>query len=158
MPEDNQQDSQSQQQEQQQLADNQHTEGDDSQHQDQDERGGNAEAAKWRRKTRAAEAERDALRERVDGHDRAEVESRAREELHDPADLFSVTSLEELRGDDGVLDAGKLDTVLETIKREKPHWMKTNPNQPLDLHQGARQDADPAGPSFGAALKRGGRR
>lgn len=42
---------------------------------------------------RKVEAERDALRERVDDFDRAEVDRRAREELHDPADLFSVTSL-----------------------------------------------------------------
>jgi hypothetical protein len=143
MPDEN--ENQQHQQDQQQEHEQQH---------EQEHGTGNAEAAKRRRQLREVEAERDALRARVDGNDRAEVERRAAEALHDPADLFSVTSLEDLRGDDGALDAGKLDSALSQIERSKPHWMKKDPNKRPDFHQGTRPSAkEERRPSFGEAIK-----
>ncbi len=111
------------------------------------------EAAGYRRRLREAERERDGLRERVDDHDRREVERLAGEHLAEPADLWLASSLDVMRTDDGALDREKVGAELARVTSEKPHWSKANrPN----FHQGARAlPVEP--PSFGQALKSGGR-
>lgn len=113
------------------------------------------EAASRRRQLRTVEAERDALRERVDTHDRAEVERLATGRLANPADAWlAIGSLDELRGADGVLDQARVEAGLGRIVQERPHWAAAT--RMPDLHQGARAPEREA-PSFGQALK-GGRR
>jgi hypothetical protein len=112
------------------------------------------EAASRRRQLRAAEAERDQLREQIDLYDRQTVERIATGRLADPADAWlAIGSLDELRGEDGVLDEAKVGAGLDRIVQERPHWAKqSHPN----LHQGVRPPERRA-PSFGEQLKQGGR-
>jgi hypothetical protein len=114
------------------------------------------EAASRRRQLRAAEAERDQLREQIDLYDRQTVERLATGRLADPADAWlAIGALDELRGDDGVLDEAKVEAGLDRIVQERPHWGA--PRDHPNLHQGARQPERQA-PSFGQALKSGGGR
>jgi hypothetical protein len=113
------------------------------------------EAASRRRALRVAEKERDQLREQIDLYDRQTVERIATGRLADPADAWlAIGSLDELRGDDGVLDEAKVGAGLDRIVQERPHWGA--PRDHPNLHQGVRQ-SERAAPSFGQALKGGGR-
>jgi hypothetical protein len=125
---------------------------------------GNAEAAKWRRQLRDTEAERDALRERLDATHRAQIEATAADAFHDPTDLWSATSLDQMRGEDGLIDPEKAEQAMNGVLESKPHWRKPEPapesNGFPEVHQGARSSAEPPAPSFGAQLQktvRGGR-
>lgn len=114
------------------------------------------EAASRRRALRVAEKERDQLRGQIDLYDRQTVERIATGRLADPADAWlAIGSLDELRGDNGVLDEAKVEAGLGRIVRERPHWAA--PRDHPNLHQGVRQ-SERAAPSFGAALKSGGGR
>ena len=78
------------------------------QDEDRDE-GPSREAAKWRRRLRDAEAERDALAARLDGLQRAGVESIAAEVLSKPAGLWAAgTQLADLLDESGAVDRGKV--------------------------------------------------
>ncbi len=112
------------------------------------------EAASRRRKLREAEAERDALRARVDQHDRADVERAAARSLADPSDLLSTTSLDDLRDQDGAIDWEQVNQAIVDLLQRKPHYRKPTPDlSTADLHPGARPPA-PQPPSFGSAMKR----
>jgi hypothetical protein len=113
-----------------------------------------SEAANRRRALRAMEAERDSLRERLDDRDRADVERLAAAQLADPGDLWLSTSLDELRGEDGLVDMDRARGQLERLLEQKPHWRKAEPKPMPDLHQGPRLPVEPAGPSFGKSVKR----
>lgn len=116
----------------------------------------NREAAKRRRQLREVEAERDALRERLDSYDRAEVERLAADHLADPGDLWLSTSIADLRSDDGALDTEKVAAELARVTAERPHWRKQPPRP--EVHQGAGRGAlepDHAA-SFGERLRRAG--
>jgi hypothetical protein len=110
------------------------------------------EAASRRRQLRTVEAENVALRERVDRHDRAEVERLVSPALADPTDVWSAVELDALRGDDGVIGEAKVGEALAALLDRKPHYAKAR----VDLHQGVRQ-SERVAPSFGQALKSGGR-
>lgn len=112
------------------------------------------EAASRRRALRAAEAERDALRERVDQHDREDVERTVARSLADPSDLLSTTPLDDLRDDAGAIDWEAVNQAVVDLLERKPHYAKPAPAFPPtpDLHAGARQTV-PQPPSFGRALK-----
>ncbi|OBC12614.1 hypothetical protein A5784_32825 [Mycobacterium sp. 852013-50091_SCH5140682] len=69
---------------------------------------GGREAAKYRRRLREAEAERDQLAERVTALQRAEVERLATADGLKPAALWSSTELAGLLDDEGVVDAAKV--------------------------------------------------
>lgn len=115
------------------------------------------EAATRRRQLRETEAERDALRTRVDGYDKAEIERRAAERMASPADVWLASSLDAMRDDDGQIDDAKVDAELSRIVEERPHWKKA---KMPDLHQGAAIGAsiEPPPPSFGEQLKKANRR
>lgn len=112
------------------------------------------EAASRRRALRTVEAERDQLKERVDRHDRAEVERLVAPSLADPSDVWSAADLDALR-EGGAVDEEKVGEAVAALLDAKPHYRK--PSAQPNLHQGARQ-AEPEPKSFGAALKSGGGR
>ncbi|MFC0359523.1 hypothetical protein ACFFHC_06915 [Kytococcus schroeteri] len=69
----------------------------------------NAEAAKYRRKLRDAEAERDALAGRVEALQRAEAERMAAEHMSKPNALWAAgTDLADLLNEDGTVDAERV--------------------------------------------------
>lgn len=90
---------------------------------------GNREAAKWRRQLRDTEAERDALAQRVEAMQRAEVERLAgtTHRIAEPAALWaSGVTLPDLLGEDGHVDPDKVKTAAENaisalgLARRKP--------------------------------------
>ena len=116
------------------------------------------EAASRRRALRATEAERDTLRERLDGYDRAEVDKLIGERFADPADFWLGKTLDEFRADDGTIDQLKIEAEAERALNEKPHWRKPEPQlPPVSLHQGARESVPPPPPSLGQAIKQAAR-
>jgi hypothetical protein len=118
----------------------------------------NAEAARRRRQLREVEAERDQLRERLDATHRAVVEQQAADLFADPSDLWHATPIEELRGEDGLIDPEKAEQAMNQVLEQKPHWRK-EPEEPEEergfpeVHQGARQSPEEPTPSFGDQLK-----
>lgn len=95
---------------------------------DEEERSPNAEAAKWRRKLREAEAERDQLAEQVQALQRQQVEYLAAGKLHDTADLWSKHSLDDLLGEDGTVDPAAVDTAIGELPahfRKAPELLYT---------------------------------
>ena len=108
----------------------------------------NREAAKYRRKLREAEQVIERQAARIEAVDREQVEQRAGEFLVDPSDIWTVTSLEKVRDDDGNLDGAKLDGEIRQIIETKPHWVRP---RSTPQHAGARETV-PQTPSIGAAL------
>lgn len=113
-----------------------------------------SEAARRRRSLRETEAERDGLREQLDTVHRREVERLAADRLANPADLFLVADLDQMRGEDGLISPPLAEQAIETALQQRPHWKKS---PPLDLHPGARQ-TPPQPPSFGESLRKAMRR
>jgi hypothetical protein len=94
------------------------------------------EAAKYRRRLRETEAERDALRERVENYERRDAEGIARDlGAAVPADLWTLVGLDDLRGDSGELDEELVRQRVGAILTERPTWRRPAP----DLGQGPRQ-------------------
>lgn len=84
-----------------------------------EETGGNKEAAKYRTRLRAAEAERDALATRVQSLQRAEAERLAGEHLAKGAALWAGgTELADLLDVDGNLDTAKIATRAAQVREE----------------------------------------
>ena len=122
------------------------------------------EAARYRVRLREAEAQveqRDAvlgaMRTEIDRLHTAEVERMAASSAHaltNPADLWLVTSLDDLRAEDGSLDDAKVRAVLRDVLRERPQWRKSSPG----MDGGVRSGGVPQGreASFGDLLKRRG--
>lgn len=115
-----------------------------------------SEAANRRRQLRSVEAERDEWKTKWNERNRQDVERMATDRFADPSDLWSVTSLEQLQGEDGLIDPEKAGAEFERVLTEKPHWKKPPPVKNPDLHQGARQstEPEPEGPSFGQTVKK----
>jgi hypothetical protein len=100
------------------------------------------EAGNYRRQLRETEAERDRLRERLDGLERGQVEQIAAGlGATVPADVWLlITDLAELRTDAGVLDADRARQRISAILAERPSWRKPQP----DYGSGARGANGPA--------------
>lgn len=114
-----------------------------------------SEAASRRRQLRAVEAERDELKQWKNARLRGDVEALAAEMFADPSDLWSVTSVGQLQGDDGLIDPEKTRTEFERVLMDKPHWRKPEVPRPVNLHQGPRGSVEsPKRPSFGETIKR----
>jgi hypothetical protein len=93
------------------------------------------EAAKYRRRLRETEAERDALRERIDSYERKEAEGIASQTgFAVPGDLWTLVTVDDLRNAEGVLDADLVRERAGTILAERPTWKRPTP----DLGAGAR--------------------
>lgn len=96
--------------------------GDDTEvDEDQDDAGDGPgrEAAKYRRRLREAETERDQLAAQVDALQRAEVERHAAAAELKPAALWSAgTQLADLLADDGTVDAAKVSTAIGAAREQ----------------------------------------
>jgi hypothetical protein len=113
------------------------------------------EAAKYRTRLREVEAERDKLARRVSDYERAEVERQVAGGggLRNAADFWLAgVSLDDLRDEDGKLDAEKVNAAKKRVVSEHPHWSEPAP----DFNGGARPDEQPSAPSFGEAVKQAG--
>ena len=73
---------------------------------------------------REVEAERDALRARLDATHRALVEQQAADLFADPSDLRHAASIDDLRGDDGLIDPERAEATMNAVLAHKPHWRK----------------------------------
>lgn len=77
---------------------------------------GNAEAAKFRKRLRETEAERDRLRDQVTALQRQQIEARVASAGVRPAALWAVTQLADLLTEDGAIDDTKIDTAVQTAR------------------------------------------
>jgi hypothetical protein len=125
----------------------------------------NSEAAKWRRQLRSVEVERDQLAAQLDATHRVMVETEAAARFVEPRDVWALTSIDAMRGDDGLVDLERVQAEFERIEGDRPHWKKPPPAPPVEpesrfpeIHQGARQSEPPEPPTFGDQLKNLGRR
>lgn len=84
------------------------------------------EAAKYRRKLRDAEAERDGLIDRLQVMQRSEAERLAASKLADPQDLWrDGAQLADVLDDAGHVDATKLDGLINGVLDAHKHWART---------------------------------
>ena len=108
------------------------------------------EAGGYRHKLRDTEQERDAALQRLERHDRSEAEQLAGELMLAPSDMWLVGELGDVRGDDGAVDAERVQALVERALEGREHWRKPAP-PPADFDAGFRAPP-PSKPSFGAAL------
>lgn len=89
---------------------------------DPDDTGGNSEAAKYRRRLRDTEAQRDTLATRVENYQRREIEALAEGQLAVPGDIFSIAqlSLGAVYDDDGVLQADVVQAAIDDLVSNRP--------------------------------------
>jgi len=108
------------------------------------------EAAGYRRKLREAESERDAVRLRLDAIESREVERQAGERLADAGDIWRAgVTIEDLRDDDGALDAERVRDAVKRVAADHPHWREPSP----DYDGGVRESAVEPEPDFAKALR-----
>lgn len=109
----------------------------DEQQGQQEPAGGNAEAARYRRRLRDAETQRDALSGRVERLQRTEAERVAGQHLAQGSDLFLFAELGELLDDDGEVDETKVREAAKRAAAARPGLG----HHRADLGQGARESA-----------------
>jgi hypothetical protein len=123
---------------------------------DPDRDNANREAARYRRKLRETESQRDQLAARLEVLQRAEVERQAANTLADPADVWVAgTNLTDLLGEDGNIDPDKVQTTLNELTQARPHWKRPQ-RRPATLNgqrSGASGSPLPATTSWATALK-----
>ncbi|WP_204081170.1 hypothetical protein [Mycobacterium riyadhense] len=91
----------------------------------------NREAAKYRHRAKAAEAERDRLTERLTVLQRAEVERLAAAKLADGQDVWrDGAELAGLLDDNGDVDPSKVDHLITSLLDAHQHWRKLAPAAP----------------------------
>jgi hypothetical protein len=116
------------------------------------------EAANYRTRLRAAEeqlgqrdAALDAMRADVDRLHRAEAE-RLADAMGNPADLWLVADLSDVRDDAGRLDAEKVKAKVAEVVKERPAWRRRT----VSFDGGARtRSAPPRSPGLSDLLKPG---
>ncbi|MGK2881305.1 MAG: hypothetical protein ACSLE6_11085 [Mycobacterium sp.] len=118
------------------------------------DKGGNNEAAKYRRRLRDTEKQRDALLTRVEHLQRAEIERLVADKFRDPADLWrDGAQLAELLDDDGHIDPKKVDTVASNVLAAHEHWgPQPSPPRYNGPRSGAGSPPTPATSSFARAF------
>lgn len=115
------------------------------------------EAAKWRRRTRDAEAQIETLTGRLAVVQRAQAEQIAAEHLADGADMWKDgATIEELLDDEGNLDAEKVAELAAATAAQHPHWSKRTRRLPMKrsvgLASGASAPADRTKASWSSVL------
>ena len=103
-----------------------------SQESDQESESPNREAAKYRKRLRDTELDRDIWRERCAILQRTEVERLAASVLADPKDLWHGTGLEDLLDDSGNVSTKKVTGVLADLSKSHPHWKRSERRPAID--------------------------
>jgi len=87
---------------------------------------GNAEAAKYRRRLREVEAERDALSATLLAARRRDVERHARGHLADVDDAWTIGqwNVDEMLGEDGLVDDAKVAAATSALIESRPRLAK----------------------------------
>ncbi|GAB4912584.1 hypothetical protein LIX17_20225 [Mycobacterium avium subsp. hominissuis] len=113
------------------------------------------EAAGYRVKLRETEAERDALAERLQRMQRAEIERLASDALSHPADLFSLSGneLADYLTEDGDVDAEKVAADVAAILAERPGLRKQIPGYDPSQGRGGRPPAKREPKSLGDVIR-----
>lgn len=114
------------------------------------------EAAKYRRRLRETEKERDALQSRLESLQRSEVERLAADKLADPADVWrDGAELSGLLDDDGNIDAQKVGGLVEGLIEAHNHWaIPTRSAAPVgSLRSGASAPPPPKPTTWAGVLK-----
>lgn len=123
-----------------------------------------AEAAKYRTRLRDAEADRDAIGERLAEAQRREVSRQVGDRMHDPDDLWMAgTDVADMLDDDGNIDPERVTLALDELKDARPHWFTTKvgpppSGRPAAMLRGGNDPTSPAktSPSWSDALSRNG--
>lgn len=116
-----------------------------------------SEAAKWRRRLRDTEVERDTLAQRVERFQRAEVTRLVADDLAQPGDLFRFgVTLADVLDDDGKVEPGLVATALSGLLEARPGLGKPAPQQrgPSSHGQGHRPVAVDASPSWADVIRK----
>ena len=110
-----------------------------------------AEAARYRRRLREAEAQRDTLTATLDTYRRRDVERAAEAAgLARGGDLFDAgAQLADLLAEDGTVDNKKVQEAAAALLVERPHWRAQSPG--LDL--GVRGEPSTTNKSWSDVLK-----
>lgn len=115
-----------------------------------------SEAAKYRRRLRETEQQRDQLSQRVERFQHADVERQVADRLAQPDDLFrfGVTLADVLDGD-GNVESGLVETALLGLLDARPGLAKQSVQQqrrPVPLGQGRQQQVAP-GPTWSDVIR-----
>ncbi len=134
-----------------------HEQADEAQQPEPEDTGesSNSEAARYRRRLRETEAERDALRTRVESYQRADVERRISDALETPADVWLTgVQLSDVCDENGEIDEHELDQVVLAVTTEHPAWRKRE-RLGIDPDQGKKSEHYRS-PSWTGLLRAGG--
>lgn len=117
----------------------------------------NAEAARYRRRLRDVETERDGLNTRVEKMQRGQAERIVADRLAQPGDLFAFgVSLDDLRDDDGEIDEGLVETALFGILDQRPGLAKPVPSRRGPTVSGHHADKAGGGAGSWTSVLQGG--
>lgn len=122
---------------------------------DQDLEPGNAnsEAARYRRRLRDTEAERDTLKTRLEALQRGEVERLIADRFADPADIWrDGATLDTLLDKDGHVDSKAVDNLAATLLEAHQHWAVPK-KSPSGFQSGASAAPQPRQNAFAQAFK-----
>ena len=112
------------------------------------------EAAKYRRRLREAEKERDGLQSRLESLQRGEVERLAADKLADPADVWrDGAELSGLLNDDGNIDVEKVGGLVDGLLESHSHWGIQRSSAPTTFRSGASTPSPPKSTTWAGALK-----
>jgi hypothetical protein len=108
------------------------------------------EAAGYRRRLRETESERDDLRGRLEGYERAEVERQAGDAgLQVPSDIWQFgASLENLRGEDGAIDPETVSGLVGDILADRP-GLQARPQGDIGIGRGGAAAGTTTTPNVG---------
>lgn len=113
--------------------------------------GGN-EAARYRRRLRETETERDAVAERLAGYQRREAERLAAESLSRPDDLWLAgADVSAVLDDGGMVDTAKVAAVVAAVLDGRPQLARRQPVRP-NPQQGTTGGGGPASTSWQQVL------
>jgi hypothetical protein len=108
------------------------------------------EAASYRRRLRETETERDDLRGRLEGYERAEVERLAGDAgLQVPGDVWTFgATLETLRGENGGIDPENVHELVKEIVKDRP-GLQAKPVGDLGIGRGSGAAGSATAPEIG---------
>jgi hypothetical protein len=113
------------------------------------------EAAKYRRRLRETEAERDKLIARVEAMQRNEIQRLAADKLADPADVWrDGATVADILDDDGNIDHDKVSGLVGGLVETHPHWAASvkTPTPRNGLRSGASAASQPRPVSWAEAM------